>query len=368
MALVFFGPMKAADDNEGAVGFVMRWGVRGVVLAVAVAVVWLVAGNLRNFPRTEDAEVRANVIGVAPQVGGTIVRIGVEDNQVVREGDFLFELDARPYEAVAAKARARLELVRLEVRALREAIAEAEALLRERTARAEYATTHYERLLPLVEGQFTSPDRVQKARAEMESATALVAEAEAAVARARLDLGEADGRNTRIEEAEAALRDAELKVLFCRVVAPRGGIVTNLQISPGSYAAAGEQIFTLVDTGAWFVLANFRETDLRRMRVGQEVRVFLMSDRSRPWRGRIEGIASAVSPGDGASRSSPGGEGILSRVEPTFDFIQLASRFPVRIVLEDVSAEEGRVLRMGGKAAVVVDTRGDVREGIPSAR
>lgn len=349
-------------------GWFLRWGVRGGVFAGAVVVVWLVAGNLRNFPRTEDAEVRANVIGVAPQVGGTIVRIGVEDNQVVREGDFLFELDARPYEAEAARARARLELVRLEVRALREAIAEAEALLRERTARAEYATTHYERLLPLVEGQFTSPDRVQKARAEMESAIALVAEAEAAVARARLDLGEIDGRNTRIEEAEAALRDAELKVLFCRVVAPRGGIVTNLQISPGSYAAAGEQIFTLVDTGAWFVLANFRETDLRRMRVGQEVRVFLMSDRSRPWRGRIEGIASAVSPGDGASRSSPGGEGILSRVEPTFDFIQLASRFPVRIVLEDVSAEEGRVLRMGGKAAVVVDTRGDVREGIPSAR
>ncbi len=165
------------------------------------------------------------------------MRLPIVDNQWVREGDVLMELDARPYEAEAARARARLELVRLEVQALRDAIAENEAVLEERRARATYARDHYERLLPLLEGKFVSPDRVEKARSEALSTTALVVEGEAAVARARNALGEIDGRNTRIEEAAAALRDAELKVSFCRVTAPRDGRVTNLQIAPGSYAA-----------------------------------------------------------------------------------------------------------------------------------
>ncbi len=339
-------------------------GVRLLLVLVAVGVVFLVAENLRTFPRTEDAEVRANVIGVAPQVGGSIVRLPVVDNQWVREGDALMELDARPYEAEAARARARLELVRLEVQALRDAIAENEAVLEERRARATYARDHYERLLPLLEGKFASPDRVEKAGSEARSTTALVIEGEAAVARARNALGEVDGRNTRIEEAEAALRDAELKVGFCRVTAPRDGRVTNLQIAPGSYAAVGEQIFTLVDTSVWYVLANFRETDLQRIAPGQTARIYLMSDRRLPLEGTVEGIALAVSPLAGSSRSAPGGEGLLSRVEPTFDFIQLASRFPVRITLKIPPGSKQADLRMGGKAAVVVDTR-SAREEAP---
>jgi len=343
----------------------MAVGVRLLLVLVAAGLALLVADNLRTFPRTEDAEVRANVIGVAPQVGGSIVRLPVVDNQWVRKGDVLMELDARPYEAEAARARARLELVRLEVQALRDAIAENEAVLEDRRARAVYAQNHYERLLPLLEGKFASPDRVEKARSEALSTTALVVEGEAAVARARNALGEVDGRNTRIEEAEAALRDAELKVGFCRVTAPRDGMVTNLQIAPGSYAAVGEQIFTLVDTSVWYVLANFRETDLRRIARGQTARIFLMSDRRLPLEGTVEGIALAVSPLTGSSRSAPGGEGLLSRVEPTFDFIQLASRFPVRITLKVPPGTRQPDLRMGGRAAVVVDTRPG-REEAPS--
>jgi multidrug efflux system membrane fusion protein len=350
-----------ANHQKSSLG----WLARAIIFATAILIVILVAENLRHFPRTEDAEVRANVIGVAPQVGGTITQIAVVDNQPVQAGDLLFELDARPYEAEAARARARLTLVTLEVQALRDAIAEAEALLRERVAREEYAAAHYARLLRLLEGQFTSPDRVQRALADKESSAALVAEAEASLARARNELGELDGINTRIEEAAAALRDAELKVAFCRVTAPRAGIVTNLQIVPGSYAAVGEQIFTLVDPSVWYVLANFRETDLQKIRVGQPARVFLMSDRRHPREGIVEGIARAVSPNSGVARSAAGGEGILQRVEPTFDFIQLAARFPVRIVLRQADGTADESLRMGGRAAVVVDTRAEPKGVAP---
>lgn len=329
------------------------WVLRLAILAAATLVLFAVRQNLQAFPRTEDAEVRANVVGVAPQVGGSITRILVTDNQAVKRGDPLFELDARPYEAVAAQARAHLELIGLDVKALRDEITAAEATLRERRAKADYADSHYQRLQPLLAGNFTSPDRVQRAQTDAESARALVREAEAAVERAKNKLGEFDGRNTRVEQAAAALRDAELKVSYCKIYAPCAGHVTNLQIAPGTYASAGEQIFSIVDSSVWFVLANFRETDLRRIQPGQPAKVYLMAQRGKAVSGIVQGIPKAVYPLGTASKAAPGGEGVFSQVQPTFDFVQLAQRFPVRILLEG----DGD-FRMGGRAAVIVDTRG----------
>ena len=333
------------------------WILRLVILAGAALALVMVWRNLQSFPRTQDAEVRANVVGVAPQVGGSITRIHVTDNQPVKRGDLLFELDARPYEAGAAQAKAHLDLIGLDVKALRDEIAAAEAILRERRAKADYADSYHQRLQPLLAGNFTSPDRVQRAQTDAESARALVREAEAAVERARNKLGELDGRNTRVEHA--ALRDFELKVSYCKIHAPCDGHVTNLQIAPGTYASAGEQIFSIVDSSIWFVLANFRETDLRHIRPGQSARVYLMTQRGKVVTGIVQGIPKAVYPLGTASKSMTGGEGVFSLVEPTFDFVQLAQRFPVRIILQG----EGD-FRMGGRAAVIVDTRSTADAGL----
>jgi multidrug efflux system membrane fusion protein len=348
VAYLFLGAMISDPKKSSLPVWVLRLGFSAAAVLVLLAV-WQ---NLQTFPRTEDAEVRANVVGVAPQVGGSITRIHVTDNQAVKQGDLLFELDSRPYEAAAAQAKAHLELIGLDVKALRDEITAAEATLRERRAKADYADSHYQRLQPLLAGNFTSPDRVQRAQTDAESASALVREAEAAVERARNKLGEFDGRNTRVEQAAAALRDFELKVSYCKIYAPCDGYVTNLQIAPGTYASAGEQIFSLVDSSVWFVLANFRETDLRRIQPGQSARVYLMAQRGKVVSGIVQGIPKAVYPLGTASKATPGGEGVFSQVQPTFDFVQLAQRFPVRILLEG----EGD-FRMGGRAAVIVDTR-----------
>jgi multidrug efflux system membrane fusion protein len=348
VAYLFFGAMNS-DPKKNSV-FV--WVLRVAIVAAAALVLFAVWQNLQTFPRTEDAEVRANVVGIAPQVAGSITRIHVTDNQAVKRGDLLFELDARPYEASLAQAKAHLELIGLDVKAFRDEISAAEATLRERRAKADYAHSHSQRLQPLLAGNFTSPDRVQRAQTDAESASALVREAEAAVERARNKLGEFDGRNTRVEQATAVLRDFELKVSYCKIYAPCDGHVTNLQIAPGTYASAGEQIFSLVDSSVWFVLANFRETDLRRIQPGQSARVYLMAQRGKVVSGIVQGIPKAVYPLGTASKATPGGEGVFSQVQPTFDFVQLAQRFPVRILLEG----EGD-FRMGGRAAVIVDTR-----------
>jgi membrane fusion protein, multidrug efflux system len=304
------------------------------IILAAVLLAWAVIVDLRNNPRTEDAQVRANVIGVAPQVGGAIKEIHVVDNQAVRRGELLVELDARPYAAEVELARARLGLTDLEIRADEEQITAAEATLKEKEARALYARSYFERLPGLVREQFITPDKLAASQAEADALEAQVKVARAELDRARNLLGEVNGRNTRREAAAAALRDAELKLSYCRVYAPCNGYVTNLQITPGAYAAPGTQMFSLVDRTIWFVLANFRETDLRRVRPGMPAEIYLMADSLRKLTGIVQGVPKAVYPLEAPSALTPGGEGVLSRVSPTLNFILLAQRYPVRIVID----------------------------------
>jgi len=310
--------------------------------------------NAELYPRTDDAEILANTVGVASQVGGTIVEIHVVDNQKVKRGDLIMTLDARPYEAEAAYAKAKLELVCLEVQALEEQISAAKATLRDREAKSAYAVAHYERLKPLLEGNFASQDKVQQSQSEAESSQALVHEAKAIVIRNTHTLGEVNGRNTRIEESQAQLWNAELKVSYCKIYASCNGYITNLKIAPGSYAATGQQLFTIVDSSIWYIIANYREIDIRRIKQGQSARVYLMAERLKPINGIVQGIARGVYPYVGGSRSQTGSGGVLAVVPATFDFIQLATRFPVRIVLQSKDRPD---FRLGGKASVIIDTR-----------
>ncbi|MEO8206040.1 MAG: biotin/lipoyl-binding protein, partial [Chthoniobacterales bacterium] len=232
-----------------------------LVIVLAIILGMAVSRTLKANPRTDDAQVRANVIGIAPQVPGTIVALHVVDNQLVHQGDLLMEIDPRPYAAEAGRVRAQLGLTELEIQADKDKIASCEATLKEREARAVYADSYFQRVASLLEKRYVTPDKVELAKTDAEATKSLVEEARAALARARNLVGERDGVNVRREAAEATLRDADLKLSYCKVYAPCDGYVTNLQITPGAYASAGEQMFSLVDRKIWFVLANFRETD-----------------------------------------------------------------------------------------------------------
>jgi multidrug efflux pump subunit AcrA (membrane-fusion protein) len=187
------------------------------IILAAVLLAWAVAVDLRNNPRTDDAQVRANVIGISAQVGGAVKEIRVVDNQAVQRGDLLVELDARPYAAEVELARARLGLTELEIQADEKQIAAAEATLKEREARAVYARSYFERLPGLVREQFITPDKLESAQAEAQALEAQVKIAQAELDRARNLLGEVNGRNTRREAAAATLRDAGLKLSYCRI-------------------------------------------------------------------------------------------------------------------------------------------------------
>ena len=325
------------------------------VLAMAVA------ENIRTNPRTEDAQVRANVIGVAPQVGGTITAIYVKDNQLVHKGDLLFEIDSRPYAAEAEKAKAQLALTELEIQAYKDQIAASEAQLKQSEAKAAYAVDYAKRVQALVGNLYVTVDKNQLAQTEAMTATDKVAQDKAALERARNLLGNQGDVNVRRVAAQAALRDSELRLSYCKVYATCDGYVTNLQITPGAYAAVGEQIFSLVDRKIWYVLANFRETDLKRMRPGMSADVYLLAESGKKLRGIVQGVPKAVVALNSPSNNAPGGEGLLSRVSPTIDFILLAQRYPVRIILDE---KEEHSFRMGGTASVIVHTGSDIEEGM----
>ena len=397
--------------------------VAGAAVAVVVALL-----QWETRPQTDDATVRANFVGIAPQVSGHIVELRVRDNQQVREGDLLFVVDPRPYEIALARSRAALALTRKEVEGLRNGVFTADAAVtraaaqlnasaadvtRRETdpvaadaeiarleaqrvssdaalqrARAELknAEDHLARLEPLLPQKFVTEDRVDEARTKRVSAAMAAEQARTSVvaadaaldearakkkasvanlaatraqhlateaalqqskserARAEDAVGQVANVNARIAAAEAAERAAELDLEYTRVRSPFAGRVVNLNISIGAFARSGVDVFTLVDTGTWYVMANFRETQLRHIPAGAPVDLYLQSHPKRRFRGTVVGLGWAVLPENGTSVNG------LPRVERSLDWIRLAARFPVRIQVEDPDES----FRIGASAVATV--------------
>ena len=421
--------MATTDELRGSNGRRIAGRLLGalIVAGAAVAViVTLLQWEIR--PQTDDATVRANFVGIAPQVNGHIVDLRVRDNQQVSEGDVLFIVDPRPYEISVARARASLALTRKEVDGLRKGVSTAdagvaraaaqlnasaadvvrretdpvaadaeiarleaqrvasEAALQRAKAELRHAEDYLARVEQLLPEKFVTEDKVDEARtkrvsaamaAEQARTSVLAADAaldearakkKAAVAalaatraqhiateaalqqsrsergRAEDSVGQAAGMNARIAAAEAALHSAELDLEFTRVRAPFSGRVVNLNISIGAFARSGTEVFTLVDTGTWYVMANFRETQLGHVPAGAPVDLYLQSHPGRRFRGTVVGLGWAVLPENGTS------VGGLPRVERSLDWIRLAARFPVRIKVEDPDDS----FRIGASAVATV--------------
>jgi len=317
-------------------------GRTSVVLAVVLVFVtfWRTTEN----PRTDDATVRANFVGIAAEVGGRVVEVHVRDEQAVEKGDLLLLIDPRSYEIALARAQATLAVTRTEVSSLEKSAAAAGAAVDRAEAQLRSAEDHLRRIEPLLERQFVTAEDVDQARRSRDAAAAAVVEARAQQERANDAIGNVGDMNARIRAAEEAVAAAELDLLHCRVVAPFPGKVVNLTISEGAFARPGAELFTLVDTRTWWVVANFRETELPHIPDGAAADVFLHSRPSRRYHGTVVGLGWAVLPENGSSVSG------LPRVERALDWVRLAARFPVRIQVDDPDD----AFRLGASAIVTV--------------
>ena len=370
----------------------------------------LVLYHTNRYPRTDDCEILANFIGIAPQVEGPLVHLNVHDNQFVKKGDLLFEIDPRPYRyalertiseratlegqisderrriaalvsavsVAAANIRSEEADVRRAVAAVDQAradVANAEQAVTRTMAEWNYANNNLHRIEPLLLKQFVTVDQVDRARAtEIEQAQALkqaesqLRQAQAALhsAVAQEERSEAMVSQSKAEHEQAqhavttleplvnqrgarvsAIETARYNLNNCRVYAPFDARVTNLTISEGAYAHIGQQMFVLIDARRWWAVANFREGQLQHIRPGMEADVYVLSKPNIRFSGKVDSIGFGVTPNPDVVGTFAQG---LPDVQRTLNWVHLASRFPVRVRVENPPAELFRV----SESAVVV--------------
>lgn len=377
--------------------------VAGAILSLLLAV-WLTD----LYPRTDDASVRANFIGIAPEVSGLLVKLPVKDNAYIKKGGLLFEIDPRPYQYALQQALSDQEALEQQmvdeerrIAAEHSAVEAAQAGVHQSTteiktagssvdvakatviraqaasaaakAQLELATNNLNRIEPLLQKQYVTVEQVDQTRTAVHVAQGNYDEAQAALAQAQAQETQAVLRQ---QEADASAAESQAKLSQaihtvdtldtlksqrpskaakvdsarldlerCRVVAPFDAYVTDLNISEGAYAHPGVAMFTLIDTRTWYVIANYRESKLKHIHIGTHVDVYLMGHPDRKFNGVVESVGFGVFPEDGRV------VGGLPDIDRTLNWVHLSSRFPVRVRVQD---PDPTLFRIGSTAVTVV--------------
>ncbi|MDG2304453.1 MAG: HlyD family efflux transporter periplasmic adaptor subunit [Candidatus Binatia bacterium] len=334
------------DPRATRLGQIIGWGAVVAAIILVGAVAWITTKQ----PRSDEGRVTANVVGIAPRVSGPIIDIPIENDQALQAGDVLFEVDSEPYALAVAVAQANLDAIegelinaqgavkaqRLQVKAARAVFVQA------KTALAQAEET-YERLEPLLEKRFATPETVDTARHARDMAAAAVSVAAAEVAAAKAIVRDIQPLRARRRAIAALLQEAELALEHTVVHAPFAARVVSLTISEGAFARVGLKTITLIDTRRWWVVADFRESELRHIRVGDRAQITLATDPDIDIGGTVDGIGWGVTPMP--KDPFPG----LPIVLRQLDWVHIAQSFPVRIRLD--SDTPPHLLRVGATAS-----------------
>jgi multidrug efflux system membrane fusion protein len=358
-------------------------GLSTVFVATAAVLGLAVFYHANQYPRTEDAEISANFIGIAPQVDGPLIRLNVQDNQFVKKGELLYEIDERPYQyalETATSQQATLEgqiadeqrkiaalvsgvsVAQANIHSSEAAVTNAEQGVARARAEWAYANNNLHRLEPLLTQQFVTVDEVDKARSSEASQEEALKQAESRLQLAKAELNSATALHEQAGHAvttleplinqrgarAAAGKRARYDLDNCRVYAPFDARVTNLTISEGAYAHVGEQMFTLIDARTWWAIGNFREGELKRIAPGMKADVYVMSRPNLRFAGVVDSVGFGVTPDpDVIGHLQPG----LPDVQRTLNWVHLASRFPVRVRVENPTPD---LFRSGESAVITI--------------
>jgi multidrug resistance efflux pump len=355
----------------------LKYLLTAALVLIAAALMFYKYWDYVANPWTRDGQVRAQVIQITPRVSGPIVTLPIRDNQLVSAGDLLFGIDPRTFETSLSQARAQLdetgdnylalvqqvEAAKAVVDVSHAAVAQAKSAIKEMDATIEKNEAEYIRQKELLPRKATSRKSVERAKANYEvsieqrkTAVAALAQSqasliqsEAELAEAKANLGAAGDANAGIRAARAAVRQSELNLEFTQIRAPVDGYVTNLNLRLGSQAVANQPALALVDVNSFWVDGFFKETAIGKITSGNQAVVTLMAYPDTPIEGYVESIGWGIAQQDGST-----GFELLPNISPTFEWIRLAQRVPVRIHLTDVP--DGVELRVGTTASVLVMT------------
>ncbi|MCO7518982.1 MULTISPECIES: HlyD family secretion protein [unclassified Pseudomonas] len=323
-------------------------GMRWILLVIAVSLLWYLLAD-RFTPYTQQARLQAYVVAVSAEVAGQVRRVAVGNNQPVRRGELLFELDPAQYHIALARAEADYEAARRQVGAHSAGIESAQAALAAAEANARKARQDAERLRRLYQEDpgTVSVRRLEGAQASYEQARSQVAAARAEVERAKEQEGGSSDDNAQLRSAAANLEKARLDLARTQVRADADGRITDLRVDVGHYVGAGSPVLTLVATHDLWISADMTENNLGRLRSGTPVLVVLDGLPGAVWRGRIRSIGQGVSTG----QAPPPGQ--LPTVQNSREWLRSAQRFPVIVELDPDQALEASQLRVGGQAEVM---------------
>ncbi|MDP3267880.1 MAG: efflux RND transporter periplasmic adaptor subunit [Legionella sp.] len=326
---------------DGIKGFNFKYWPQLIVVVLVVAAF----GFYRYFAyydtRSNDAYVSANVINVAALVSGPVTRLYIKDNQQVRKGDKLIEIDALPFIYAAQQAKAKLNIAKLNYENEKLAIVKAEQKLKQNQIMYSLSQDHFSRYSQLqLKGDL--------AQITLVNLTDKMKEQEAAISEAEqeLKIAQTNFDDNEIIAAQAELDQANYLLNHTTLIAPEDGYITNFNLRVGQYIQTGQGLFALIETKQWWVLTRYRETALRLIKPGDKAKIMIDMYPGKVFHGHVKSI------GWGINRVQNGNvaPSTLEYLEATEDWIRIAQRFPVRIYIDDT---EGYPMRIGASATTI---------------
>ena len=341
--LVAVTPRPNRKVGRRGVARAIMWSLPAFALVIAAAL-WLMSGR---YVATDNAYVKGDRALIATELSGQIVEVAVQENQRVSRGALLFRLDETPYRLSLAKIEAEIETQRAEIRGLRAQWRTKREEIKSALSQQTYAQADFERQSDLQQRKFASTQRLEESRRDLDVARQRIAVAEEDLTRIEAALAgdpkiQVDD-HPRVKQMAAAREEALLNLRRTTIEAPIDGIVTKKPVV-GTYATVGTTIMAVVADSDLWIEANFKETELTRVRPGQSVTIRVDTYPDVEWHGSVKSIAQAT----GAEFS------VLPAQNATGNWVKVVQRIPVRI---EVLRQEGDPpLRMGMSTTIDIDT------------
>jgi multidrug resistance efflux pump len=324
-----------------------RFWVLAIITLLVALIVYYALSEIYT-PLTTEAYVQAYVVQIAPQVGEKVVRVHVREGDRIKAGALLFELDTALFKQSVASLEAKLVEVEHQVKQLDADLAAARADHERLVAEADYAALVYRQEQSIFKAESTTERRYREALQKDKATQAAVRQSTSIVQRIQDALSaRISGENAMVAQVKAQLAEARLKLDYTQVHAPCDGLITDFQLREGAYVHTGQAAMTLIDTGHWLVIANFRESSLAHLHEGQPAHVALRGLPGQLLEAHISSIGWGVSQGQGI----PSGQ--LPDVKIPTSWIPPAQRFQVRLTLDN---QDEVPLRVGMTGSVAIDT------------
>lgn len=295
-----------------------------------------------THPSTDNAYLNANRIEVNANISGQVQKLAVTNNQLVKKGQLLFVLDQKPLLIALSKAQANLQLTKLGLQGAQDAVDSAKANVNQAQAQYDLDKKNAVRIAALVKDGKASLSEGDKAKAKLAVSQAALAGAQSQYKQALTALGAPGDANAKLRQAKAMLAEAKLNLHYSKITAPSAGKISNLSLQIGDMAQQGRAVFTLINQDNWWVDANFKETQLKRIKVGQTAEVVLdmYPDKT------LKGVVASISGGTGSSFS------ILPPENAAGNWVKVTQRVPIKIKLEATAL----TAPIGASATVTIDT------------